>query len=174
MTELAYTGDFCPNKECPEYGKMQNPGQRNIIKYGFTRSRRQRYRSETCKLSIWPEYVTLMTDEHMLNQVLSNLLRNASKFTPNGGEFGIEAAGDQAAGNIAISVWDNGIGISKDNTTRLFQPFVQLDSSLARHFKGTGLGLALVKLKVDLLGGSVTVTSQIGLGSRFTVILPWQ
>jgi transposase-like protein len=49
MTELAHTGDFCPNKECPEYGKVQNPGQRNIIKYGFTRSRRQRYRCETCK-----------------------------------------------------------------------------------------------------------------------------
>lgn len=49
MTELACTGDFCPNKECPEYGKVQDPGQRNIIKYGFTRSRRQRYRCETCK-----------------------------------------------------------------------------------------------------------------------------
>jgi transposase-like protein len=49
MTELARTGDFCPNKECLEYGKVQNPGQRNIIKYGFTRSGRQRYRCETCK-----------------------------------------------------------------------------------------------------------------------------
>jgi len=49
MTKLANTGDFCPNKECPEYGKVQDSGQRNIIKYGFTRSRRQRYRCETCK-----------------------------------------------------------------------------------------------------------------------------
>jgi transposase-like protein len=49
MTELARTGNFCPNKECTEYGKVQRPGQRNIIKYGFTRSGRQRYCCETCK-----------------------------------------------------------------------------------------------------------------------------
>jgi len=49
MTEVARTCDFCPNKECSEHGKVQNPGQRNIIKYGFTRSGRQRYRCETCK-----------------------------------------------------------------------------------------------------------------------------
>jgi CheY-like chemotaxis protein len=73
-----------------------------------------------------------------------------------------------------FTVWDHGIGISEPDLERLFQPFVQLDSSLAREVTGTGLGLALVTQMVRLHGGSVNVESQPGQGSRFTIILPWE
>ncbi len=75
---------------------------------------------------------------------------------------------------ITFTVWDNGIGIKKENLGRLFKPFVQLDSSLAREYAGTGLGLALVSQMVRLHGGSVRVESQPDQGSRFTITLPWK
>ena len=81
--------------------------------------------------------------------------------------------GDRVAGLIFITVADNGIGIKKEDLERLFAPFIQLDSTLARQFGGTGLGLSLVLRLVELHGGSVSVESQPGAGSRFTVSLPW-
>jgi CheY-like chemotaxis protein len=75
---------------------------------------------------------------------------------------------------VSFTVWDTGIGISESDLTRLFQPFVQLDSSLSREAPGTGLGLALVAQMVRLHGGSVSVASQPDEGSRFTVTLPWE
>jgi signal transduction histidine kinase len=73
---------------------------------------------------------------------------------------------------VQFVVWDTGIGISDDDLPRLFQSFVQLDSSLARRHAGTGLGLALVKRLVELHGGKVLVQSRPGQGSRFTIQLP--
>ena len=70
-------------------------------------------------------------------------------------------------------MWDTGIGIALDDVPRLFQPFVQLDSRLARQYVGTGLGLALVARMAELHGGSVAVESTLGQGSRFTITLPW-
>jgi CheY-like chemotaxis protein len=71
-------------------------------------------------------------------------------------------------------VWDSGIGISREDLARLFQPFVQLDSGLSRQYAGTGLGLAMVRRLAELHGGGVAVESQVGEGSRFTVSLPWK
>ena len=71
-----------------------------------------------------------------------------------------------------ISVTDSGIGISGEGLARLFQPFSQVDSGLARKFEGTGLGLAMVKLLAELHGGTVAVASAVGRGSRFSVWLP--
>jgi CheY-like chemotaxis protein/anti-sigma regulatory factor (Ser/Thr protein kinase) len=113
-------------------------------------------------------------DERRLKQILVNLLSNAVKFTPENGKLGLEAHTDREEKRIMITVWDNGIGISESDLTRLFRPFVQLDSGLDREVTGTGLGLALVAQMVRLHGGSIAVESQPGEGSHFTVILPWE
>lgn len=120
-----------------------------------------------------PRVSVIQADERRLMQVLVNLLSNAVKFTPSGGELGLEVAGDALQQVVHFSVWDTGIGIAQADLPRLFQPFVQLDSSLARTYAGTGLGLALVRRMVELHGGTVAVESTLGTGSRFTVTLPW-
>lgn len=112
-------------------------------------------------------------DERRIRQVLINLLSNAVKFTPESGEVHLEVKGDSDGEILQFSVTDTGIGIASENMERLFKPFVQLDSSLSRRYAGTGLGLALVRRIVELHGGSVSLLSEIGKGSRFTVTLPW-
>ena len=115
---------------------------------------------------------TVQADERYLKQILVNLLSNAVKFTPEGGRIGLEIMSEAAQNAVRITVWDTGIGISAEDIERLFQPFVQLDSRLARRYSGTGLGLALVYRMVELHGGSVSVESEVGQGSRFTITLP--
>ncbi|MCP5095684.1 MAG: response regulator [Chloroflexi bacterium] len=117
---------------------------------------------------------TVQADERRVKQILVNLLSNAVKFTMEGGEIGLEVVGDREKKLAHFTVWDDGIGISKDDISRLFRPFVQLDSRLAREYAGTGLGLSLVYRMVELHGGSVSVESELGNGSRFTISLPWQ
>ncbi|HLO13926.1 MAG TPA: response regulator [Anaerolineales bacterium] len=117
---------------------------------------------------------SIWVDERRLKQILVNILSNAVKFTPENGALGLEVRGDQQEKRVMFTVWDHGIGISESDLKRLFQPFVQLDSGLAREATGTGLGLTLVAQMARLHGGSVTVESQAGKGSRFTVILPWE
>ncbi|HRQ36732.1 MAG TPA: response regulator [Chloroflexota bacterium] len=117
---------------------------------------------------------TLQADERRMKQILVNLLANAVKFTPEGGKIGLEVVGDTAVGVVHITVWDTGIGIAEADMARLFQPFVQLDSRLAREYGGTGLGLSLVQRMMDLHGGTVAVESEVGKGSRFTISFPWQ
>lgn len=108
-------------------------------------------------------------DARRMTEVLANLLGNAAKFTPEGGDFGLRVT---ASGNdVRFEIWDRGIGIDAKNIAKLFQPFVQLDGRLARRYDGTGLGLALVKQWVDLHGGRVEVESEPGAGSRFIVVL---
>jgi PAS domain S-box-containing protein len=114
----------------------------------------------------------LPADERRLKQILVNLLSNAIKFTPEGGKIGLEVVGDEAQQVVHFAVWDTGIGIAQEDMQWLFQPFVQLDSSLARQQGGTGLGLSLVSRLVELHGGGISVESEVGQGSRFTVSLP--
>ena len=113
-------------------------------------------------------------DERRLKQILVNLLNNAVKFTNAGGAIGLEVTSDMERQVVHFTIWDTGIGFSEEQMARLFKPFVQLDSSLSRQYTGTGLGLALVHRLVDLHNGSVSVESQVGEGSRFTVSLPWR
>jgi PAS domain S-box-containing protein len=115
----------------------------------------------------------IQADARRLKQVLLNLLSNAIKFTPFGGTVGLEVDGDSVDQMVRIAIRDSGIGIAAEDMPRLFQPFVQLDSRLARQYNGTGLGLVLVYRMVEMHGGSVTVVSEVGKGSCFTVTLPW-
>lgn len=106
--------------------------------------------------------------------MLVNLLGNAVKFTSPGGKVGLEVTSDRRMQLLYFTVWDSGIGIAPADIKRLFQPFVQLDSRLARAYDGTGLGLALAYQIAELHGGHISVESEVGVGSRFLVTLPWQ
>lgn len=115
-------------------------------------------------------------DERRIRQVLINLLNNAVKFTPPGGKITLEACivkGIAQHNYLRIAVSDTGIGIAPENLKRVFEPFIQIDSTLNRKYEGTGLGLALVKRIVELHGGEVTLTSELGIGSCFAIELPY-
>lgn len=120
-----------------------------------------------------PHVTTIPADERRLKQILINLLINAVKFTPTGGQIGLDVVGHQAEQRIEITVWDTGIGIADHDLPYLFNPFEQLDGKLSRHQEGAGLGLALVLRLVQLHDGQITVESQVNEGSRFIVSLPW-
>jgi PAS domain S-box-containing protein len=115
----------------------------------------------------------LLADERRLLQILVNLLSNAVKFTPEGGRIGLSVTPDAERAEVWFTVWDTGIGIAEDDLPRLFRPFEQLDTRLAREYEGSGLGLALVRRLTELHGGRVVVESAVGRGSHFTAILPW-
>jgi len=116
---------------------------------------------------------TIQADPQRVKQMLSHLLKNAVKFTPDGGAIGLDVSGNAANRTVHFSVWDTGIGIDKAHLSQLFQPFKQLQSNPTREYEGAGIGLALVRYLAELHGGSVMVESQLGQGSRFTVALPW-
>ena len=109
-------------------------------------------------------------DERKIKQVLLNLLSNAVKFTPEGGRIGIKAR--QADGSVEISVSDTGIGIAPEDQPKIFEEFRQVGSDYAHKVEGTGLGLTLAKKFVELHGGRIWVTSEVGKGSTFIFTLP--
>jgi PAS domain S-box-containing protein len=125
-----------------------------------------------------PAVGNIAVDERRMRQVLINLLSNAVKFTPIGGRITLtvnrQEREDSEDGSswIEFIVTDTGIGINSADQHKLFQPFVQLDSSLNRQYTGTGLGLTLVKQIVELHGGKIRLQSEINQGSSFTVHLP--
>jgi PAS domain S-box-containing protein len=116
---------------------------------------------------------TVRADERYLQQILVHLLGNAVKFTPPGGALGLEVKGDTGSQLVSFTVWDKGIGIPPEKRSLLFKPFTQLDGSLSRQYGGTGLGLALVARLTEMHGGTVSLESEPGAGSRFSVTLPW-
>lgn len=123
-------------------------------------------------VAIESRHATIEADERRLKQVLVNLLSNAVKFTPENGAIGLHVHDDPSGKAICFTVWDNGIGIAPESISKLFQPFVQLDSSLSRRYGGTGLGLALVDRLIKAHGGTIMVESQLNEGSRFMCTLP--
>ena len=116
----------------------------------------------------------VLGDPQRLRQCLVNLVSNAIKFTKSG-EIVIEVRTQTASNGdpmIYFEVRDTGIGIAGRTLDTLFQPFVQADSSTTRHFGGTGLGLSIVRRLVELMGGEIGVSSEVGVGSRFFFTLP--
>ncbi len=130
------------------------------------------------EIKLPPRLPKLIVDERRIRQVLINLLNNAVKFTPVGGRITVEVSEihseltDRHTSIVRIATIDTGIGISPENLELLFQPFMQIDSTLNRKAQGTGLGLNLVKQIVELHGGKVTVTSEVNVGSCFAIDLP--
>ncbi len=127
-------------------------------------------------LSIPDDLPAIAIDERRIRQVLINLLNNAVKFTPDGGRVELSVTAIGAADRKAVlcfTVSDTGIGIAAEQQDQLFKPFVQLDSRLNREYAGTGLGLALVRQLTELHGGTVSLVSELGQGSQFTVRLPY-
>jgi signal transduction histidine kinase/ActR/RegA family two-component response regulator len=120
-----------------------------------------------------PRVEGIYGDERRLRQALINLLSNAVKFTPPEGQIGIDLEGDPDNEVVRISVWDTGIGIAAEDMPRLFQPFSQIDNVYQRDQAGSGLGLVIVARLAELHGGGVTLVSEPGKGSRFTITLPW-
>jgi signal transduction histidine kinase len=105
-----------------------------------------------------------------LTRLVDNLIGNAIKFTPVGGTIGVSLSFDQAV--VQLQVCDSGVGIPSDKLTRIFDRFYQVDGSTTRRYGGTGLGLALVKEIAVAHGGQVSVESEVGRGSTFTITLP--
>jgi signal transduction histidine kinase/CheY-like chemotaxis protein len=117
-----------------------------------------------------PALTTLVADTGKVKQILYNLLSNAIKFTPDGGRAGLRALRD--AQEARFAVWDTGIGIKPEDQTRIFEEFQQVETTMARQYEGTGLGLALAKKFVELHGGRIWLESEPWSGSTFTFTLP--
>jgi len=114
--------------------------------------------------------VVVHADRDKLQQILLNLLTNSIKFTKPGGEVRVECAVHGTS--VAISVEDTGIGIAADKLASVFEPFVQVDAKLTRTHEGVGLGLAISRDLARGMGGDLSVRSEVGVGSRFTLTLP--
>lgn len=125
----------------------------------------------TLSVDIPPGLPLVRADRRRIKQVLINLVTNALKFTPANGRVRVQAALKESGG-IAIVVRDSGIGIDPADIPKAFERFGQVDSSLARKYQGTGLGLPLSKQFVELHGGKLTLESTVNLGTTVTVSLP--
>ena len=112
----------------------------------------------------------IFTDDRKLSQILRNFISNALKFTTRG-EVRVTATFEDGD-RVRFSVTDTGIGIPPEHLPALFQDYAQVDSSLQKRLRGTGLGLSLSKKLAVMLGGDVMVTSQVGQGSTFSVVVP--
>ena len=117
-----------------------------------------------------PDLPPARQDAGKLRQILSNLLSNAIKFTPEGGRVQLRA--EAAGADLVLTVTDTGVGIAPENQELVFEKFRQAASPMTREYEGTGLGLSIVRELSKLLGGDVTLKSEVGRGSTFTVRLP--
>jgi signal transduction histidine kinase len=116
-----------------------------------------------------PGVPSLRTDEVLLSQVLRNLLTNALKFTESGS---VRLTAARVGDDVEFTVADTGSGIPAEQHERIFEEFYQVPGSTALSGKGTGLGLPYARRLVDVLGGALLVSSEVGRGSTFTVRLP--
>ena len=116
------------------------------------------------------EETVVLGDEGALGAVVRNLIDNAIRHTPSGGRISIEVASE--GGQAVLRVSDDGEGIPTSDLDRVFERFYRVDSARSRRTGGTGLGLAIVRHAVENHGGRVTVRSELGAGSTFTVHLP--
>jgi signal transduction histidine kinase len=129
-------------------------------------------RAKQLRLDVLPceEAVFLRGDEERVQQIVLNLLSNSVKFTPAGGVVKVTASPRDES--IDIRVQDTGVGIPADKLEAVFAPFFQIDQSNTRTISGTGLGLAISRELARAMGGELTVESELGVGSTFTLTLP--
>lgn len=124
----------------------------------------------TLDVEVEPSLPAVQVDEGRLRQILINLLGNSIKFTHEGGiQCGVRAAGER----LEFFIADTGVGIPSEQLERIFEPFAQVEGNFQKSFRGAGLGLAIVQRLVDLMEGEMVVDSQLGLGTKMTVFLPF-
>ncbi|MDO8568526.1 MAG: ATP-binding protein [Dehalococcoidales bacterium] len=127
-------------------------------------------RKQTLEIKVEKALPPVRADKEKVRQVLINLIGNATKFTPDGGNIRVEAT--RQNGCCQVSVMDNGIGIKKEYQHKLFEPFVQLDSPLGGEKSGSGLGLSIARQIVEKHDGKIWFESEYGKGSCFSFTLP--
>jgi signal transduction histidine kinase len=127
--------------------------------------------AHTLTVNIEPDFPPVNTDPDRVLQVLGNLLSNAVKYSPGGGLIEVTAA-RRSQREVEVAVKDNGLGIPAEELPKLFSPFYRVDNSDRRQIGGTGLGLALCRKTLRVLGGEIWVRSEYGKGSTFTFSLP--
>lgn len=127
-------------------------------------------REKEIELTVTTEAKAIVGDPDLLKEVFLNLLDNAVKYTPTGGKVMVKSR--KTAGEIVVSIKDTGIGIPEESLSRIFERFYRADKGRSREMGGTGLGLSIVKHILERHNGRVTVESELGKGSEFTVALP--
>lgn len=129
------------------------------------------HKQQIIEVDVDPIDLEIYSNADGIIRILIALLDNAVKFTPNQGRIGVNINKVTDRDAVQFVVWDTGIGIAEEHLAYLFEPFTQVDQRLARQYEGIGLGLTYVKRMVDLLGGTLTVKTVVGEGSRFTFTL---
>jgi PAS domain S-box-containing protein len=119
-----------------------------------------------------PDIGIIYADKRMITQIVYNLVSNAVKFTPGGGQVGIQAR--RTPGAVEVTIWDTGPGISKKDKSKLFRPYKTTKNPTTSAREGKGLGLYFCKKFVELHGGSIWVESELGQGSKFHFTIPTQ
>ncbi len=143
---------------------------RDVVQVLGVKAREKNITLELEAHSVIPE--TIQSDPSRLRQIVTNLIGNAIKFTETGGvSVVLRAEASTAQSLLQIDVIDSGVGMPKDKLDRIFDPFTQADNSVTRQFGGTGLGLTISREFAQALGGGITVQSEIGQGSVFTVTI---
>ena len=117
-----------------------------------------------------PDNISVYNDKRRFKQIIINLLSNAIKYTNEGSVKITVNTIDNTI--LEISFFDTGIGIKKEDITRIFEPFQQLDDKLTKKAEGTGLGLHLVKKLLNFMNGKISLESEYGKGSVFTITMP--
>lgn len=124
-------------------------------------------------VSIDNKHTSIVSDAIKLRQVIYNLLSNACKFSENGNvQLSVDYITIDNDGYYKIVISDDGIGMSEEQISQIFNPFVQADNSITKSYGGTGLGLSITSRFVEMLGGTISVESKLGKGSTFTILLP--
>ena len=136
----------------------------------------KKHQEFTCTFHL--QHRMLKGDPLKSRQIVINLLNNASKFTPEGGRVSLEVNEEKGLSErhiiIRITVRDSGIGMTEEEARVIFEPFRRLQNSQSRRAEGSGLGLSICKSFTEAMGGSISVQSQLGKGSEFTVLLPFE